>query len=1214
MSLYIGVYIALFDYEPQTDEELKINQDDILYLLEKSDVDDWWKVKKRVLPVGDEEVEEPVGLVPSNYIDVAPVLKTCNALYDYAKQTDEELDFSEGSTFQIYDLNDPDWLLVGDTNGKYGFIPSNYVQMNDSGATTAPVSQPPQSNIPVTQFAPPPQHISRQTPSATVSQEEIKPPPIEKDQVEDLDPESEDEPPLPSRPQAQTNRPSQPMNIRRSSNGSVNDYGRGYDDDEVAPAMPSRPDVTPTKGRSRSSSKYEDEEDLNQEHTFDGEFFKWFIDEIDGRKKKPVMLAIGKGLIILKPNKVKSPSKLRLRSSSTSEIDNEWKIRDLQSFSNEKKHLFLEFKNPIASVELHCGSKDVSEAIMSILADLKGADNAKGLREVERASQSRVGGSNKRIGRLLYDFESQGDDELACREGDEVYILNESKSKDWWMCEKIVNGRQGVVPSSYIEIIGTSNLDKLTDAPDRQKSLKEKKKAKTRHRDRDEREKIREKDRLEREKASKKSKSSPSKNEDTSMPNYHRVRTWIDSSGSFKVEAEFLGCIEGKIHLHKTNGVKIAVAATKLCLEDLEYVEKVTGTSLQDYKDEVNRQNAKRKAHAERKSAAAKKDDLPPEPVSKSATAVINDVPPPQPTRPKSSTIAVNDPDYDWFEFFLNCGIDIGNCQRYTLNFNREQMDDKILEDITPSLLRTLGLREGDIIRVMKFLDNKYGRKRDDIPVQPTGALFTEPTGALKNNSSSDIPKVDAKALPTPSQPPQPTPAQPAPPQTTSFEDDAWAIKPAARSNEDLSKPSQPQQPQYTGSLQDLVNIKPLENKPPPAPVQSNSQTPSAAVMTPVKTGNLIQPGQQFGVQKTGNGTLVSPQKTGTLVPVQRTGGLIPVMTGGLMTAQPTGFIPIASQPTGFMPIQQTGGLAPQFTMGGTLIPIQTGGIFVQKTGGAIMPPTSFNQPILQTGGVTMPNTSFGQQPVFTQVTGGASMPPTSFGQPLSLQRTGPLIPVQKTGPMSQQITGGVPSQITGGMPPTSFGQPMQSFQPQSTFGQSLTGGGFGQGFQPQQPTGFQQQGFQGQGFQPQQPTGGFPQTSFGQPNGFPQTSFSQQPTGGFQSGFPQTSFGQPPNQQPSQFGQFQPQQTFNNFQQPNQMNQMTNMFQNTSISSPPTFNQQMNQMPTTSFGQPAFEGFSQPLQSQPTGSGFGNAPLTNQPTGRRANLSAATPDNPFGF
>ena len=70
----------------------------------------------------------------------------------------------------------------------------------------------------------------------------------------------------------------------------------------------------------------------------------------------------------------------------------------------------------------------------------------------------------------------------------------------------------------------------------------------------------------------------------------------------------------------------------------------------------------------------------------------------------------------------------------------------------------------------------------------------------------------------------------------------------------------------------------------------------------------------------------------------------------------------------------------------------------------------------------------------------------------------------------------------------------------------------------------------------------------------------------------------------------------------------MTNMFQNTSISQP--FNQQGG-----GFGNSQFEGFnSQPLQTQPTGMGFGNAPLQTQATGKRANLAAATPDNPFGF
>lgn len=82
LTLYIDVYRALYDYAAQSDEELNINADDLLYLLEKSTVDDWWKVKKRVVPVGEEEVDEPVGLVPSNYIE-----EVCNLILNYLRPT-----------------------------------------------------------------------------------------------------------------------------------------------------------------------------------------------------------------------------------------------------------------------------------------------------------------------------------------------------------------------------------------------------------------------------------------------------------------------------------------------------------------------------------------------------------------------------------------------------------------------------------------------------------------------------------------------------------------------------------------------------------------------------------------------------------------------------------------------------------------------------------------------------------------------------------------------------------------------------------------------------------------------------------------------------------------------------------------------------------------------------------------------------------------------
>lgn len=1137
-------------------------------------------------------------------------------------------------------MNDPNWFLVGDieTNKSFGYVPSNYLEIGTGRVQQlqAPVQQPPiqgtqAPSSSIANFAPPPIHKERGMSASPLAQPQFQPPPMHPSQAHHAD---ED-----------LNRDVPHDEDVANIDGDEDDDD---DDDAPPPPMPSRPEAeTPVRAQNKPlPTRYgqEDEENIEggKEHSFDGEYFTWYIDEVDGRKKRAVIFSIGHGNVILKPN-TSNPKKLKLKSASS--LDQQWKIKNLTDFSHEKKHLFLEFKNPTASIELHTGSKDVAEAIMSILGDLKGAETAKGLKEVARASQASTGGSNRKIGRLLYDFEAQGDDELMSKEGDEVYIVNESNSKDWWMCENIGTGKQGVIPSTYIEIVGTSNLEKLTEGPLRMKSTRSTRSSKGRivenddgghrksknhnhhRRTREERNKIRENDRIQRD------KSRHSDGNDKSMPNFHRVRTWIDSSGTFKVEAEFLGCVEGKIHLHKTNGVKIAVAAAKLSLEDLEYVEKITGTSLESYKHEVTKQMAK--MNKSQKSG-----------VTQSATSAINDIAPPQPTRPQptqpktTTAVSTGEPEYDWFEFFLSCGVDLGNCQRYSLNFNREQMDENILADINPSLLRTLGLREGDILRVMKFLDNKFDRKKSTTEEQstPAGGLFTEPTGALKNNNSAaEVFKVDSKALPSPqrseeniqtqqSQQPHPPTQQNQQTPSKTFEDDAWAVKPAARSNEDVSKmasPQQPQQPQYTGSLQDLVNIKPLElnNKPTtPSATQLSSQEkePSAPSLTPVKTGN--------GVASQTSGTLVPAQRTGGLVPVQRTGGLIPVQrtgglvpvqqTGGFIPVQPTGFMPITAQPTGFVPIQATGGLQPQLTFG--IVPLQTGAntftgqsIVQQKTGGNSVPQTSFGQPAFQQlpmGNTVMPQTSFGQGPIPTgQVTGG--MPSTSFGgQPLSLQRTGPLVPAQRTG---GQPTGGMMPQTSFGqqsnvpmMPQTSFGiqNPLNMFQP---MGGQATGGNSFPSFGGQATGGNSFQSFGGQA------TGGFQPNNMGQ-----QPSFGNQPTGGFQSFNSmqqQPSFGQQMMPQTT-FGAPQQQPSFNLFQQQPNMNQLTNMFQGTNINGQNTFNQPQAQFPNTTFGQqPQF----QPLQSQPTGAGFGNAPsaLQNQPTGgRRANLQAATPDNPFGF
>jgi actin cytoskeleton-regulatory complex protein SLA1 len=50
----------------------------------------------------------------------------------------------------------------------------------------------------------------------------------------------------------------------------------------------------------------------------------------------------------------------------------------------------------------------------------------------------------------LYDFQAQGEDELSVTEGDTLWII-EQEGDEWWKCRN-VNGSDGVVPASYVEV------------------------------------------------------------------------------------------------------------------------------------------------------------------------------------------------------------------------------------------------------------------------------------------------------------------------------------------------------------------------------------------------------------------------------------------------------------------------------------------------------------------------------------------------------------------------------------------------------------------------------------------------------------------------------------------------------------------------------------------------------------------------------------------
>lgn len=131
----------------------------------------------------------------------------------------------------------------------------------------------------------------------------------------------------------------------------------------------------------------------------------------------------------------------------------EWSAEKLTHYSIEGKHVFMELVRPSKSVDFHAGAKDTAQEIVAGLGEIAGAARAEGLREVLEIG---AGGGGQKKGTILYDFRAQGNDEVTVGIGDDVIVLDDTKSEEWWMVRRVKNGKVGVVPSSYVEITGTT--------------------------------------------------------------------------------------------------------------------------------------------------------------------------------------------------------------------------------------------------------------------------------------------------------------------------------------------------------------------------------------------------------------------------------------------------------------------------------------------------------------------------------------------------------------------------------------------------------------------------------------------------------------------------------------------------------------------------------------------------------------------------------------
>ena len=160
-------------------------------------------------------------------------------------------------------------------------------------------------------------------------------------------------------------------------------------------------------------------------------------------KKMPITLGINipRGMIMIAPEK------------SRDGPQEEWSADKMEHYSQEGKHIFMELKQPSKSVDFHCGARDTATEIMSALGELAGAAKGVGLREVFAAGSGRSNVQKKGV--MLFDFMAQGDDEVTVGLGEEILVIDDSASDEWWKVRRLKNSKEGVVPANYVEVTET---------------------------------------------------------------------------------------------------------------------------------------------------------------------------------------------------------------------------------------------------------------------------------------------------------------------------------------------------------------------------------------------------------------------------------------------------------------------------------------------------------------------------------------------------------------------------------------------------------------------------------------------------------------------------------------------------------------------------------------------------------------------------------------
>lgn len=1065
---YISLCKALYDYTAAAEDELTFTEDALLYVLDAEDAE-WWKAKLKTggQNESDEDDEGPIGLIPANYVEEAEPIRISKALYDYAKQNEDELDIEEDEMLSVYEIKG-EWLLVkkyqhdGIPSGQLGFVPANYV---DEVAAVDGVAEPMEA-APLEEHEPEPYSA----PAAAI-----------------------------------------PIATSTATIGAPRKVAK---DDEIKMWAASELDAKKKKkkgtlGIGNSSLFFASESDKAPVQKINVLSIVSHTVESKGKQLNLELDAQAAASANVDEN-----NNLRFVLGSKGDVEEICKKIEI---SQEKAHAANaepdEEEEEVAPAAAIPAPPPITQPARSVPSTpippppppappatsiLPPPSRATAVPKPPPASSAPTPASNglaagEENAIALYDFDAQGDDELTVAENESL-ILVEKETDDWWKVRN-ASGQEGVVPASYVEVVegGVDQVATRTAAmsvadeedpnearaaaqaaaraqeeEERQRQeeeeeaaerarLQEERRAKAEAQKRAREAEERRREALKSQPAPRpprapattattstsaasrdvsipSGRSAPARPKDAgkSKPSPARTRIWHDRTGQFKVEAEFLGFNQGKIRLHKLNGVVIEVAIEKMSHPDIQYLEEVTGRKLApsrssrsngarsgtngasagDSRSERDRERRREQEREQRRRQEAAKG-------------------------PKRNI--------DWFEFFLASGVDIDDCTRYASAFERDKIDEAILPELDSSTLRSIGLREGDIIRVTKFISKRYnkgaatgsGSRSNDPAAQikadealarklqeqeqaakrngttPPPNLFSGPDGSLKNNTRRGRPSanptrntsgtVDAASLAAASESlartssppmrsnnasPEVIRSQPTASTTSGFDDDAWTPRPpsAKPATPIAAAPTPPPQPPRPTSAAATVPaapapaVSPSPAAPPavaPAVTPEVKADPNSALFDKLAAMKAASPvttpgGGRPGASPLGAGSMFNGAR-GPFAPVASNQSMLQPLIPTQSTGQ---FMPTAlgHQPTGMgMQPQQTGWggmqqMMPQQT-GYMQQPQQTGYMQDQQTGYGMQSPFGMNAMVSQPTGFSAMMSPQGQQPLAPQHT-----------------------------------------------------------------------------------------------------------------------------------------------------------------------------------------------------------------------------------------------------